>query len=71
MKLILLAVCFLFVLCPPLQKHGGRDRQKPCEQFTKGYDSTGNRDDWVSQFPADQQHRVLVCLDRLETQRGK
>jgi len=39
-------------------------RGKSCEQLTKGFDSWGNQDDWVSEFPVAQQHRVLECLDK-------
>jgi hypothetical protein len=40
-------------------------KHSTCERFTKGYDSSVKRDDWVAQFPVKQQHRVLVCLDKL------
>jgi hypothetical protein len=39
-------------------------RGKSCEQITRGFDSWGNQDDWVSEFPVEQQHRVLECLDK-------
>lgn len=79
MKLILLSACFLFVFCHgPRHKHGPRPQEnvvstrgKSCDQITKGFDSWANRDDWVSGFPVDQQHRALVCLDRLEQAQGK
>jgi hypothetical protein len=45
-------------------------RGRSCEQITNGFDSWGNQDDWVSEFPVDQQHRVLVCLDKLAKKQG-
>ena len=39
-------------------------RGKSCEQITNGFDSWGNQDAWVSEFPVEQQHRVLECLDK-------
>lgn len=85
MNLIALAVCFLFVFCPPHKrakvrshaptaqeqndKTGSDARGKSCDQITKGYDIKDNSDAFVSGFPADQQRRVLICIDRL-TKRG-
>lgn len=63
MKLIALAACFLFIFCQP--PHRSVTKHSSCERFTKGYDSSVKRDDWVAQFPVKQQHRVLVCLDKL------
>lgn len=73
MNPILLSVCFLFIFCGHGHRHahpqtnvpaGYQDaRGKSCEQITKGFDSWGNQDDWVSEFPEAQQHRVLKCLD--------
>ena len=81
---ILLAVCFLFIFChgrhhQPVAKSYPQTNVGPntrdvngqsCEQITKGFDSWGNQDDWVSEFPVAQQHRVLQCLEKLAKKQG-
>jgi hypothetical protein len=66
--MILLAACFLF-FCSPV--HHARHHhvvtkppQQSCEQITKDRDKWDRQDDWVSQFPVAQQHRVLQCLSK-------
>ncbi len=39
-------------------------RGKSCHEITRGFDSWGNQDDWVSEFPAYQQRRVVKCLTK-------
>jgi hypothetical protein len=46
-------------------------RGKACDQITKGFDSWGNQDDWVSEFPVAQQRRVLQCLSELAKKQGR
>lgn len=85
MQAVLLTLCFLLVFCGHGPKHKAVAKSYPqtnvvpgkfdatgktCEQITKGFDSWGNQDDWVSEFPAAQQHRVLVCLDKLAKKQG-
>lgn len=68
MKLILLA-CFLF-FCQHAPVH--RARVAACDEVLKNFhDSWGNQDDFVSGFPIDEQHRVLVCLDKLAKKQGR
>jgi hypothetical protein len=81
---ILLAVCFLFIFChghrhrPVAQSYPQTNvgpkmldaNGKSCEQITKGFDSWGNQDDWVSEFPVAQQRRVLQCLELLAKKQG-
>lgn len=70
MKAIALAACFLF-FCPHASSH--RPARPPsCDTILKGFhDSWGNQDDFVSSFPIDEQHRVLVCLDKLAKKQGR
>lgn len=82
---ILLVACFMLIFChgshhpravaksypqasvgTRLQDASGRS----CEQITKGFDSWGNQDDWVSEFPVAQQRRVLQCLEILAKKQG-
>ncbi len=84
MNLIALAVCFLFIFCPPhhrVKSHapqqdtvepdqaGRTTRGQSCDQIVEGFD--GNSDGLVSQFPVNQQRRVLMCLDKLAKRQGK
>lgn len=82
MNFIALAACFMLIFChgPRHHKHAPRpqsnvvqqqDDTRDCDKITKGFDSWGNSDDWVSKFPVDQQHHALVCLDKLAKRQGK
>ena len=69
----ILAVCFLLIFCVGHRHrhhtHVAKPHPQTCEQITKGSDSRGNQDDWVSEFPVDQQHRVLECLEKKKVRR--
>jgi hypothetical protein len=66
--MILLVGCLFF--CAPVHHarphHVVTKPQISCEQLTKGHELWDHQDDWVSQFPAEQQRRVLQCLSKLK-----
>lgn len=71
MKTVLLAACFLFFCHAPVHHRHGQ-RPTSCDTILSGFhDSWGNQDDFVSGFPIDEQHRVLVCLDKLAKKQGR
>src|ERR1700722_16263921 len=70
MNILALALCFLFVFCPPRHRvvtH--RDVTTSCQTIKdayaaeqenrKFYNNGSKRDDFVKEYPADQQRRVL------------
>ena len=68
--MILLVGCFLFY-CSPVHHARPHHRvmtapQTSCEQLTKGRELWDHQDDWVSQFPVEQQRRVLQCLSKVK-----
>jgi hypothetical protein len=67
----ILAACVL-LMCLFGHHHHGHVHARPVDQcaMVKGFNSWGNQDDFVRSFPLDQQHRVLVCLDKLAKTRG-
>lgn len=61
MKLVVLAACFLF-FCQHAPSHR-RVHSHACATILKDYDPN-DQDAFVKAFPVEQQHRVLVCIEK-------